>query len=430
MNVLALQCKRAARGCLNATRQLRAHLLGPSDFQEFESRIHPGTWAHHDAVLGEALGAFNNVEMLEAPGKYAESADAAVHLGWRLANEAREAFRGKFAGKTGLRFLTHVPPVELSPGGFSLFRNMAKALDYLGVPSRFLGWNESTDSVLNEFQPNVLISSDSPMFLERIDWDAVARYRRKRPLHVGLTAALESEGNPPLGPRLDWAEKNGIDFFYRFDCEEFNEKACASFIDAGYLVLSVEFGANPLLHYPVPGFRRDLPYIFLASSNPDKQERYCAWLDKVFHRYPGFIDGPGWPKITYNLAERARHGLFEWDRYLYARAKVGINLHIPFSIEHASQLNERTYILAACGIPQLVDNAKLLGERFPKEALFIASTPAEFAGMFRQILENPAEAERRALLAMQTVFEKHTVFHRMEKFIMALEKISESEENK
>jgi hypothetical protein len=52
------------------------------------------------------------------------------------------------------------------------------------------------------------------------------------------------------------------------------------------------------------------------------------------------------------------------DRYLYSRPRVGINLHIKNQAGNASELNKRIYMLAACGVPQLIDNAMLLTSRF------------------------------------------------------------------
>ena len=110
----------------------------------------------------------------------------------------------------------------------------------------------------------------------------------------------------------------------------------------------------------------------------------------------------------------------ETHKFLYARGKIGINLHIDDSIAWASELNERTYILAACGIPQLVDNAKLLPKRFCDTSLFCAQNPKEYIELFEYMLHNPEECQKRALLALDEVYAKHTTFHRAEDFILQL----------
>ena len=151
----------------------------------------------------------------------------------------------------------------------------------------------------------------------------------------------------------------------------------------------------------------------MASSNPDKQKRYSEWLTQIFTSYPGFLDGPGWIKLK-SYAPKAAH------RYLYARAKVGINLHIEDSIDYASELNERTYILAACGIPQLIDNPKLLKNRFSDGAMFHAKSPKEYLDLFNYILTSPEDAQARVALSLEEVYGKHTTFHRAESFVKQL----------
>lgn len=232
---------------------------------------------------------------------------------------------------------------------------------------------------------------------------------------VGIDGVHPGVRECPLPGRLQWAAKHGVDFYYSFRAPAyFRERASyRPFFDAGYRILSVEFGANPLLYHPVPGVARDLDYVFLASSNYDKRPRYYEFLSGILKEYPGFINGPGWSH-SLELARAEVH------RFLYARARVGLNLHIPDSIDWPSELNERTYILAACGVPQLVDTAKLLPARFSANAFFIAGNPREYRRMFSEILASPAEGAMRAAVACRDVFSRHTTFHRAEALVLQL----------
>ena len=362
-------------------------------WRDFLRRINRQTVAWHDEIFSWAEG-FNEHQLPTG-----------------LFEDVLSRFRGRCTNLSSLRFLVHLPPVEVSPGGFSLFGNLVQGLNFVGVPARSLEWDQPIESVLRDFQPNVLLTSDSSTYLEKIDWPSLQQYRRKRYLKLALTASLEQYGNTPLQQRLNWAENNGVDFYYSFRCQEYlhERPEYAAFYDAGYKILSVEFGANPLVYYPLNGIERDIPYVFLASSNPDKWCRYFKYLPTVLSKYPGFINGPGW-SWSKKSAPPSLH------RRLYARALVGINLHLSDSIEWASELNERTYILAACGVPQVVDSALLLPERFSKDAFFVARTPKEYVEQFEYALSDRKEAERRASIAMKEVLEKHTCFHRAESF--------------
>ncbi|MCK4782642.1 MAG: glycosyltransferase [Desulfobacteraceae bacterium] len=386
------------------------------NIEQFEKQINPVTWQRHDKILQWAHSCEAAPERFELPELYENSDDPAVRQGFELTGKVKQQFRGRYKHLKDLRILVHIPSLRFSPAGYSLFTNMAQGLEFIGIPVRMLGWNETIDKLLYEFRPTVFLTSDHEGYLSRINWDSVKKYRESNTLRIGLTASIEEYGNTALQERLLWAKQHRVDFYYSFRCPEYLRQRTEyrPFFENGYNIFSVEFGANPLIHYPVPGIERDLSYVFLASINPDKWPRYFSYLSGIFSKYPGFLDGPGWSFIK-TMSES-----FSKDRYLYARAKVGLNLHLDEQINWANELNERTYILAACGVPQLLDDPKLLPYRFNKDGFFVANTPSEYTALFAYILNNPVEAQKKALIAQREVFTKHTWFHRAEGLVLDL----------
>ena len=385
-------------------------------FRKFEEAIHPDTWTNHDRILAWAEQLASGHSASQAMGLIPGGADdPVVQLGSELRQNALEHFRGKLASSCPPRVLIHVPDAHYSPGGFSLFNNLRQALEFIGVPAKDLPFSCDIREYLDDFQPAVLLTSDHESYISRIDWSAIARYRRAKPLHVGLTASLQEYGNTPLPGRLEWARRHGVDFYYSFRAPEYlaTRREYRPFYEDGFRILSIEFGANVLQYYPVSRVQRDLDYVFLASRNPDKWPRYFAYLTGLLRQHPGFLDGPGWSRIS-RWAPQSTH------RYLYARARVGLNLHIADSVDWPSELNERTYILAASGVPQLVDKAKLLPERFSSRAFFVANSPREYAEMFEAMLADESEARSRAMVALREVYERHTIFHRAESLVQQL----------
>lgn len=385
-------------------------------FYQFEKIINPLTWQKHDELMQWAEECERRSDLFETPELYEKSDDPVVLQGYTLVKDTINTFANRYRHLTSLRILIHTPSLDGSPGGHSLFSNMVQALEFIGIAVKSLGWNEHIEKYLEEFQPTVFITSDHESYLSRINWDSIKIYRKSHILKVGLTASIEEYGNTPLPGRLLWAKEQGIDFYYSFRSPEYLQQRAEyrPFFDHGYKIFSIEFGANPLIHYPVPGIERDINYVFLASTNPDKWQRYFLYLTDILSKYSGFIDGPGWSFL------KRKTSTLNKDRYLYARAKVGLNLHLDNQIEWASELNERTYMLAACGVPQLIDKPKLLPYRFNEEGFFIAASPHEYISLFDFILNNPDEAKRRALIAQKEVFASHTWFHRAEKLALSL----------
>lgn len=380
---------------------------------QFDRSIHAVTLRNHDKIIADAEFALMYKETHESADAYAASSDQVAQQGYALLTEALSQFKDRYAGKCVHRILVHVPDPATSPAGYSLFSNLAECLDFMGVPTHVLGWRDSTAVLVNTFKPTVLLSSDHVTYLEKIDWETINKYRESNSLKVGLTASLAEYDNSPLDERLGWAKKQAIDFYYSFRDEAYvrERQEYRAFFQAGYKILYIPFGANILHYYPVAGFSRDLDYVLIAS----KKREHTIYMKELVKHHHGLIDGPGWkhaPDFNFNR---------DRDRYIYARAKIGLNVHLPEQIEWACEVNERTYQLAACGVPQVIDHPKLLDRLFSKNALFIADTPKQFVDIFDSIIQAPEIGQESALIAQRDVFERHTTFHRAESFMLQLE---------
>jgi hypothetical protein len=384
------------------------NLITSYNFSKFCQKINSNSIEIHDEIINSAYALYENYN-----NSFAND-NLIYKTGLKLRSDCLESFADKYKNSdNNVKILIHTPPKNISPGGFSLFTNLAESLNFIGVDCKTFSWNDTIEDIYTSFRPTHLFSSDSADYLQHLDWDFINKMRKDCDLLVGLTASIEAYGNTPLGPRLKWAHEN-IDFYYSFRCQEYLKTRIdyQPFYDNYFDILSVEFGANPLCYYPI-SLEKKYDYIFLASSNRDKQKRYLAYLPSIFQKYIGIIDGPGW---DFNKSWSPKH----IHRYLYGMSRIGINLHIDDSIDWASELNERTYILGACGIPQVIDNAKLLNMRYSVDSMFVADTPKQYLDTFEFALNNPIEAEKRALSCMIETFENHTTFHRAESLLSQL----------
>lgn len=389
-----------------------------SKFNSFQNTINQKTWDVHDSIFNWAELSSKNMNTIEEYEHSSNIENNTPIRGYLLKKKIEEQYSNLYKPKKHIRILIHLPPSNISPGGNSLFSNMIESLNFIGISTKEYQWNDNLNEILTTFKPTIFLTSDHHSYLNRIDWRSISEYKQKYGLKIGLTASLEEQGNTPLTGRLKWAKKKYVDFYYCFQNAQYVKyrESYKPFFNEGYPIYSIEFGANPLHYYPLPEPQKDLNYVFLASSNPDKWDRYFRYLPKIFTIYPGFINGPGWRndnKLPFNP---------DRDRYIYSRGKIGINLHIDESINYPCELNERTYQLAASGIPQLVDNPKLITTYFNKDCCFIGETSEEYFELFEYILDNPDEGDKRSLKAVNQVFMNYTTFHRAESFVLQLEK--------
>src|SRR6185503_4901861 len=229
------------------------HHYGPArKFRKFMTSAHPATWARHDELLEWAESKAAAKEMNEAVRLYEESSDPVVRQGYELKQKTAQQFKNRCGDKEHLRILVHAPPADVSSAYSSLCANFTQSFRFLCIAAEELGWADKTGEALERFQPTVLLTTDHDGYLSQVDWKAVEDYRKARPLRIGLNASLQEYGNTPLEKRLEWARQHDIDFYYSFKTPQYVRARYQAILERGYEIFTLEFGANPLLYYPVP----------------------------------------------------------------------------------------------------------------------------------------------------------------------------------
>ncbi len=397
---------------INQLKYLVKKTIGRADlgfqFEKFERELlNKKTIDNFLPLRDWAANCYTQKSVLESVANYLNSPDPIIRQWHDLSTSIKSSFKDRQLGNN-LRILIHIPNKEVSPAGFSLFTNLLESLDYLGLEARSYTDSDNFSELVKKFEPNIFLTSDNEIFLNKVDWRFFANYRKSVRCELGLTASLEEYGNTALATRLDWAKDHGVDFYYSFRSPEYikQKQEYQEFLSRGYKILNLEFGANILLYYPVPGIAKDLDYIFLGSGN---YSRYLEYFYEILQKYSGFVAGVGWTHFDWVAREH--------QRYLYSRAKLGLNISGLEHTKYPSELTERTYILAALGVPQLIDHPKLLFDRFNPDMIFAAENPEEYTELFSYILNNPGEAQARALKAQERVLSKYTNLHRADSFI-------------
>lgn len=310
--------------------------------------------------------------------------------------------------KSTIRILIQAERPGVGIGSFSIFNNWVKALNYMGIDAEIVYNDESILDKINLFNPTLFFTSDSSTYLKKIDWDALNEYRKSNKLLLAFTASSFHDGNTANEPRLEFAIKNKVDFFISFRTNEYIDDFLSTWKKAGFDVLSIPFSANPLYHYYIPSEEKYIDYIFLASNNPDKSNQHISYLKGDIIKKNTLINGPGWTNSFNTWIPQSKHSLF------YSKSKIGLNLHIDISLNYNSEINERTFILSACGVFQICDKPLAMNNFFDENAIITADNEKEYHDFCRYFISRPHERLKYSKNAIKQLYDNNTTFNRMD----------------
>lgn len=204
------------------------------------------------------------------------------------------------------------------------------------------------------------------------------------------------------------------DFKFHFLISSFSEKSISfvfkEWIKKGVEIKSIPFGFNPLIHYP-ENVEETYDYFFVGTNSYLKIDETKRYLLPIISKYKGVLRGKNWggsiPELNYKNV-----------RQFYNRARININYHLKLQKQYENEINERTFIISACGGFQLVDNPKILSKYYTEKEIAIANDEKEYLKKFEYYLNKPMERHEMAYEALIKTYNNNcSIFHRLEKII-------------
>ncbi len=311
----------------------------------------------------------------------------------RLRNKLMEKYHNRYHD-TETRILLHRP----GNGALKYLMDSWQAvLTYMGIPATVLNWGKNTKTVCETFRPTVFITVADPAYIEQLDYDYLKRCRQESGLQIGHISTFEHRYEP-------------CDFLITFHLDPQRDPAMAR---TDLPLLSLPFAVNPLIHYMRPGV--DVwDYFFVGTNSPFKAEETRQYLLPILQKQRGILAGTNW---GYGIGELT----VDEAALFYNFARIYPNYHVHRQMEEFNEINERTYIIPACGGFELVDNPVAMKELFAEDEMAVASSPAEYHEMFAHFLRHPEERLPYIRNGMRRVYREYTLFHVLERLVHHLQ---------
>lgn len=339
-----------------------------------------------------------------------------LRLGERLRAAAIDANRDRFSG-TRWRFLLCTPPSAAAEVWFS---DLESGMRHAGVPVRRLPVFAKVDApLLDEFRPTVVVALDRDETLACIDLTALREHKREHGclrLFVATRDDLFTAGtmSETETRRLERSVRgDGADAFVSLYEPECFPRLFPAWKDAGFRSISVPQSGNPLEDHPCDtAVVHD--YFYVSVCTPERLSATWNELRPILWRHRGDWAGEGW-------GFGGRTVSYDQIPSRYGAARVALAPLLPRLRRDAFELTHRVYEAAACGAFQIATLSPITRRFFSERALVCGRDGADFVRLFEQFVGRADERNRYAEQGLIELYAGHTVFHRIEALLAALE---------
>ncbi len=290
------------------------------------------------------------------------------------------------------------------------FQSWKSVLEYMGVSVDLV---TTIDRQIDYGCYDIFLTIANPAFINQT---TVNRTIQRIGNRIGIAAKdsfspVNSAGDLDLLHYL--VQEKPFQFLITSSNETGIKYAFADWLKQGVKIYSVPFGFNPLIHYP-EYVQKEYDYFFVGHNSYLKAEETQKYLAAIFQQYRGVLRGTGWDASVSELSPQD-------VRTYYNRAKINLNYHLKVQKEQENEVNERTYIIGACGGFQLVDNPKYLSHLYGGKEMAIAGDEREYLDMFKHYLNKSDERLEMSYHALvKTYKNKSSLFTRMDDWLKLL----------
>ncbi len=175
--------------------------------------------------------------------------------------------------------------------------------------------------------------------------------------------------------------------------------------------------ADPSVYKPMRSRDQYRANVVFAGTATPRRERLLGELIE----FGLALWGPGWRRTS--LRDYCRGEQLDTENFVraYAGASVAVNIHRSADAEPAVKecgVNQRTFEVAAIGVPQVVDFRGDLERHFvDRKEVLVYRSVEQMRGLVEAALQDPAAAESVAGAGRQRVLQEHTYMHRLRRLL-------------
>lgn len=292
------------------------------------------------------------------------------------------------------------------------------------------------EKILEEFQPDIFISSLHRYSLKFLDLELLKKHRDKGMVFFNQIIPWKAQNSQMAGGDLENDKylvdliKKGLAGDVFFHWIEQDDPSMAGFEKVtGYPFHTIILAANKKNFFPEydEKFKADISYI--GSYLGTKREYIKKHLIPLMKKYDVKTYGGDWDTKSRFLGYVQKAGQFlnieplkkvrklslglEDARKVYASTLISPNIHEDHQRKFGSDFNERTFNIIASGGFEISDNVRALRKYFNEDELVIAENTDDWFEKVDYYIKNPEKREPIIEAGMKKVSDLHTYHNRV-----------------
>jgi spore maturation protein CgeB len=181
--------------------------------------------------------------------------------------------------------------------------------------------------------------------------------------------------------------------------------------------LYLPLAADPSVYKPMRSRDQYRANVVFAGTATPRRERMLSELVE----FGLALWGPGWRRTS--LRDYCRGEQLDTENFVkaYAGASVAVNIHRSADADPAvveRGVNQRTFEVAAIGVPQVVDfRGDLAGLFEDREELLVYRSVEEMRSLVEAALQDSSAVDAIAAAGRQRILREHTYMHRLKQLL-------------
>lgn len=340
-----------------------------------------------------------------------------------------------------MKILYQIPSLETVYAARFIYEGYKAAFIEMGHEFRPLTSNDNFKEVLENYKPDIFISSLNNYYLKYIDLDLLKIYRERGLVFFNQIQGWKKLTNQYGGGELE-SQKNlvslikkglaGDIFFHWLEQDDpimdgFEKETHNKFH-------TILLAANPKMYFYDYNEKYSSDVSYVGSYIPDKRDFIKERLIPLKEKYNKVnFYGSDWTSLDrlagivqkigqyFNIdplkkIRRIKLSLDD-ERKVYSSSIVSLNIHENHQRKYGGDFNERTFKIIACGGFEICDNVKVLRKYFSPKELVIGNSKEDWFEKIDYYIRNPEKRIPIINAGLKKVLEKHTYIQRAEQFI-------------